>query len=160
MKYYDEKVFEITPELHVVCHTEDTRYGFRHLARISSSGDQAKVCYYNRTWEAWTYQSVIRTLADKAVHITPEERQAIRDYAANDRRTEVDHFMNSVAMVASLGSLMTNTPAESNDWKLRMIKAGLENRGLDIPADWDTLTEEEKTRRLDGAISVLKEPVS
>jgi hypothetical protein len=36
-----------------------------------------------------------------------------------------------------------------------MLKAGLGNAGLEIPADWDTLSEDEKTRRLDAVIAEL-----
>ncbi|KKT23937.1 MAG: hypothetical protein UW07_C0019G0016 [Candidatus Nomurabacteria bacterium GW2011_GWF2_43_8] len=44
---------------------------------------------------------------------------------------------------------------ESNDWKARMLRAGLEGRGLIMPDDWDTLPEAEKTKRLDGALANL-----
>jgi len=37
-----------------------------------------------------------------------------------------------------------------------MIKAGLENKGLSIPEDWDTLTEDTKERRLNKITEVLQ----
>jgi len=63
-------------------------------------------------------------------------------------------MVKSVGMVAALGNIMTNNKKDSNDWKLRMLKAGLENKGLSIPEDWDTLTEEEKEKRLNNVINV------
>lgn len=67
-----------------------------------------------------------------------------------------DSGLRSIAMVAKLGDLMCPDRKGKNDWKLRMIKAGLEGRGLIMPEDWDTLSEEEKERRLNGAIDQLK----
>ena len=59
-------------------------------------------------------------------------------------------------MVAMLGDLMTDTKKESNDWKLRMIKAGLGSKGLSVPEDWDQLTEEEKETRLNKVIAFAR----
>jgi hypothetical protein len=63
-------------------------------------------------------------------------------------------FMRTVGNVAALASIFCNSPAESNDWKARMLKAGLP--GLSMPDDWDTLSEDEKTRRLDQVVSVAQ----
>jgi len=48
------------------------------------------------------------------------------------------------------------TQKESNDWKARMLKAGLENKGLIMPEDWDTLSENDKEARLNAVINCLK----
>jgi hypothetical protein len=37
-----------------------------------------------------------------------------------------------------------------------MLKAGLDGSGLIMPKDWDSLSEDEKEARLNGAISQLK----
>lgn len=42
-----------------------------------------------------------------------------------------------------------------NDWKARMLRAGLEGKGLIMPEDWDTLSEDEKEKRLNGVIIEL-----
>jgi hypothetical protein len=65
--------------------------------------------------------------------------------------------LKTVATVALMGEVFGNTQKEKNDWKERMIRAGLENRGLIMPSDWDTLSEDEKTRRLDGVIKMLNQ---
>lgn len=64
-------------------------------------------------------------------------------------------MLKSVAAIAKLGEIFCNTPKEKNDWQVRMLKAGLENRGLIMPDDWDSLSEEEKTKRLSKAIGAL-----
>ena len=52
-------------ELKIRCESQSTRYGFRHLADVELyknhifTSSKAKRCYYNRTWENYTFQSVI-----------------------------------------------------------------------------------------------------
>jgi len=58
----------------------------------------------------------------------------------------------AVGMVAAFGNIFCQTLKEKNDWKLRMIKAGMGN-GLILPDDWDTLSEEVKAKRLDAVIA-------
>lgn len=62
----------------------------------------------------------------------------------------------TVALIASLGKIIggAETVKEENDWKKRMLTAGMGSAGLSFPDDWDSLTEEEKARRLDGAIDI------
>ena len=50
------------------CESQGTRYGFRHLCFAFKNGQQvasAKCCYYNRTWERWTFESVLNLCARK-----------------------------------------------------------------------------------------------
>jgi hypothetical protein len=60
-------------------------------------------------------------------------------------------------MVAKMGEIFGQTEKEKNDWKARMLKAGLGGKGLEMPDDWDTLTEKEKKRRLDMVIKMTQE---
>jgi hypothetical protein len=64
-------------------------------------------------------------------------------------------LLKSVAMIANMACVFASTPKESNDWKARMLKAGLNNRGLIMPDNWDSLSESEKTTRLDKALAVI-----
>lgn len=65
-------------------------------------------------------------------------------------------MLPTVAAVASLAEIFCDTQADKNAWKKRMLNAGLDNQGLSFPADWDKLPEQEKARRLNGAIAELK----
>jgi hypothetical protein len=58
-------------------------------------------------------------------------------------------------MVAKLGDVFGQTPKEKNDWKARMIKAGLGGQGLEMPEDWNTLSEETKEVRLNKVIGFI-----
>jgi len=64
--------------------------------------------------------------------------------------------MKTTRMAAMLGSLLTNDQAEANTFKKRMLTAGLGDAGLSFPDDFDQLPEEEKQRRLDGALEIIK----
>ena len=66
-----------------------------------------------------------------------------------------DSGLGTVAMVAMMGNVFCKGQKAQNDWKERMIRAGLEGRGLIMPDDWDSLDENEKQRRLDGVITEL-----
>ena len=158
-KSWSHKLFHVNDKMTISCHAESTRYGFRHLAHLMvngcSTGDSAKACYYNRTWERFEFQSVIRELAEKA-HVSDEDRAAI--HAVADGYKEDTSGFSAIAMVAAMGSLLCPDQKGANDWKARMLKAGLGNQGLDMPADWDTLPEDEKERRLNLVINELKAP--
>ena len=65
--------------------------------------------------------------------------------------------LRTVAMVAALGDTFhAGNQAAANDWKARMLRAGLEGRGLIMPDDWAELSEDEKERRLNGALAELR----
>ena len=108
-----------------------------------------KATYYNRTWEAFEYQTAI----DHAVNgadITDAERIACKEWL--NTYQEASPF-NSVLMVSALGDLLNPDQSARNDWKKRMMQAGLP--GIDVPEDWESLSEDEKTRRIDGALNQL-----
>lgn len=166
-KYYGFKTFEITDGpvntgLTVECQAQNTRYGFRHLATLYRNGREiaaAKCCYYNRTWEAYEYQSVIQgaiSNAHKARAISDDENKAAQAWANKDH-TDWRGF-RAIAAIAKIGEIMAPDQKSANDWKARMLKAGLEGRGLIMPEDWDQLSEDEKTRRLNGVIAELSHP--
>lgn len=73
------RVFKLSRRLEVVCRWEKTRYGFRHLATVLLNGcelDTNKACYYNRTWERYEYQTVLRGAIEKCKALTAREQKA------------------------------------------------------------------------------------
>jgi hypothetical protein len=77
--------FTINDKYTIVCTSKGTRNGFYHRATLSINGSEsinARVSYINRTWEAWTFQTVIHCLFDKMVKvgiITEDQRKEFRD---------------------------------------------------------------------------------
>lgn len=154
----NSKYFELEDNVYIKCWSEKTSRGFRHLAEFYVDGqliEDAKVVYSNRTWEKYEFESVIEDLLRKMDR--PDiERQAIMGTVENQALGRVNDNMKTIAMVSSLGDIFGTTDKERNDWKLRMIKAGM-GEGLNIPDDWDTLSEEVKGERLDKMIEFMNE---
>jgi len=154
--------FRIDDNTTIVCRAEKTSSGFRHIADFYRNGsviDSAKVTYINRTWEKYDYETVIEKLLDKR-GISNTEKAGIMSKVEAQALGKVDTQFKSVAMVASLGDIFGKSPKEKNDWKLRMIKAGLGDKGFEVPYDWETLSEEEKGKRLDKTIELMKKKVN
>jgi len=150
------RIFKIAPKIEVVCRSEKTRYGFRHLATLMIDGierENDKCCYYNRTWERFEFQSVLIGVINKAQKnkiISNSEREICMKFAENDH-TDWSMF-KTTSMVAQLGEIFCDNKKDKNDWKKRMLKAGIQ--GLDIPEDWDKLNEDEKEIRLNKVIEL------
>lgn len=160
--------FKINDKLAIGAEVYETRYSWGHKAnlyrvRTPEQSDEwiigDKITYYNRTWERYQFESILYSIVAKALKkhlITPEEAQTCNDYIKN-YQDKNDKWLGTVAHVAKLGEILAPDQKARNDWKTRMLKAGLEGQGLIMPEDWDQLSEDEKERRLNGAISTLEE---
>jgi len=150
--------FKINDKIMIVCKSERTRNGFRHRATLFIDGQEmehATIPYLNRTWERYEFKSVMKKLVDKSAYLNPQEKQDTNKWLEGDR-TDWSDFKRT-QQIASLGDIFGQTQKEKNAWKVRMLKAGLGNKGLDIPEDFDKLSETEKKKRLDKVMNVLKE---
>lgn len=148
------KIFKINDRIEVVCNSESTRYGFRHLATLFLDGREyfkAKCTYQNRTWESYEFQSVLhKVIANSELPV--DTKLFCKKFIENYK--DSDNSIQPIMMVAKLGDLLCDTQKEKNDWKLRMLKAGLQSKGLMIPADWDSLSEADKEARLNKVLEV------
>jgi hypothetical protein len=73
------RLFKVTDDISILCDSVGTRYGFRHVAKLMINGyetDKTKVCYYNRTWEAYPFQTVISKLLERTDNsiLTPKQK--------------------------------------------------------------------------------------
>jgi hypothetical protein len=62
------KIFELGQNYQAVCVFEGTRSGFRHVATLLRNGSEiakTKICYQNRTWESYEFESVLLKLIDE-----------------------------------------------------------------------------------------------
>lgn len=149
------KIFKITDRIEIVCDTASTRNGFKHVATLMLDGQEqgnVKCNYLNRTWEKYTYQSVLEKMISNSSVLSAQDKQFCFKYVED--YSEQSPF-NTVATVAAMGEIFGKTTKEKNDWKERMLKAGLENKGLIMPEDWGQLSEEEKEKRLNAVIKNL-----
>lgn len=70
------------------CHTTDTRNGFCHTAHYTGwdySLSNTKIGYLNRTWERFTYESVLNKAIDK---LPTDIQQAVRDQIIDGKAAE------------------------------------------------------------------------
>lgn len=152
------KTFKINDKISIDAEYYETRYSWGHKAYLYINGEQVgykKATYYNRTWESYQFQSVMESVVDANKKLfTKEEFDFTLEYLKNYQ--ESDSSLKRIATIASLGEVFGTTQKEKNDWKKRMLNAGLGNKGLDFPDDWDTLSEDDKEARLNGAIDQLK----
>lgn len=151
------KMFDINRSIRVVAVSEKTRNGFRHVATLFVNGrevDSAKVSYQNRTWESYEFETVLRRLLEKTTALNDKGKAAFKAFIDKDQ-TDWSGFQQT-ARVAALGEVLGRSQKEKNDWKARMLKAGLGSSGLEMPEDWETLTEDEKERRLNNVLAELR----
>lgn len=101
-KKYDYKNFSCTlpnnKTIMFVCHTENTRYGFRHLCKnLDDYGEYtSKRCYYNRTWERFEYESVLQDAIEKLPNSEKDYVKAVLiDGTAEKIKAECDKFLAS-----------------------------------------------------------------
>ena len=59
-------------------------------------------------------------------------------------------------MIMAMGNIMGGNQTEKNSWKERMLKAGLQNKGLIMPDDWNELDEATKEIRLNNVMNQMK----
>lgn len=150
------KTFKINDKYQIGCEYVRTRNGFKHTANLYRTGlsgtttsiAETKVCYLNRTWESFDYESVLYKILDKIKILTPEEKAEFFARESGANKKEVNAKFGMISGIMALGSILTDNQKEANDWKARMLKAGLGKSGLIMPEDWDTLTEDEKAKRL------------
>lgn len=156
------QTFNLPDNYSIECKSEKTRYGFRHLASLLRNGTEVakyKACYYNRTWESYTFESVIHGVLRK--HFEAEPIFGAKELCqrcieiADKGGLEADFApFRSTAMIANLGNLFCENQSDKNKWKQRMIRAGLPE--LDFPDGFDKLPEDEKEKRLDQIIRMAK----
>lgn len=105
-KLYGRQVFRAEvngTQYTFTCYGQNTSYGFRHICTEGLNNTTncsyikrdiiAKACYYNRTWEEFTYQSVLRKGIENLSapkEIKEELNRILIKREADKRREQVD----------------------------------------------------------------------
>jgi hypothetical protein len=53
----------------VICFTEDTRNGFKHVAIMEGTNENTSANYINRTWESFEYETVLNKLINEYTYL-------------------------------------------------------------------------------------------
>ena len=149
-EFSGRKDFVLDDHYTMECTYWETPWSWGHYAILYKDGQAVadeKAIYYNRTWESYTYQSVIHSVLNRA---------GLKDLKAKadeigDGRVKRD-LQSMGSMVALAGLLQPDNESNAKMGALEAITGGAVSR----PDDWDTLPEEEKSRRLTGALDRLK----
>ena len=100
VKQYDVRYFSAKvngEEITFRCYTTDTRCGFCHTAICTTWGidtTPTKASYYNRTWERFEYETVLKSAINK---LPKDLRQPVYDQiidhkAAEEEQKAEEHF--------------------------------------------------------------------
>lgn len=149
-KLTNYKEFRLDDTYEIRCWTYETRYSWGHYAEVREHGHNIvdeKYTYYNRTWESYTYQSIIHSLIGKAK--LPKEFKDIADSIGNGNVRQELKVMGGIVAMAGLLQ-----PEQSNDAKIKALEL-VTGGQVTRPEDWDELTEETKSFRLKKALEVL-----
>ena len=160
-KIIGTETFEIGNGYTIECEMKSTRSGTRENAVLLHNGlgiGAGTDFWSNRPWYPFTYANAIRNALQSNKDFTPEQVDIIFDGLKRKDSEKINSMFKTVGAIAKIGEIMTDNQKDSNDWKARMLKAGI--TGLSIPEDWDELSEDEKTRRLDGVIAIANNEVT
>ena len=153
------ETYTINKNLSIEAWYFETRHNWGHKARAVYNGREVaevKIVYQNRTWESYKYQSVMQKLIDamdecKTIPLA-DRIEAYRKIKSGDGREM--RGIKMIGAIASLGNLIAKTPGEATEFKKRIL---LSTPGIIMPDNFESLTEAEKSSRLDGAINILTE---
>ena len=130
VKQYDVRYFSAKvngKEFEFRCYTTDTRCGFCHTAHyVGWDYDltDTKVSYYNRTWERFEYESVLKRDIDK---LPADVRQQVYDQIIDGKAAEEEK--KAEEMVESFQKLHEGLSEEN--------KERLANSGIEIHSEGD-----------------------
>lgn len=141
-KQYDTRYFTAKvngKEIEFRCYTTDTRNGFCHTAHyVGWDYDltDTKVSYYNRTWERFEYESVLKSAIKK---LPTDVRQQVYGQIIDGKAAEEEKKADE--MVKSFEALHSSLSDEN--------KERLANSGIEIHS-------EEDARGVMGLMALMK----
>ncbi len=130
VKQYDTRYFRAKvngKEIEFRCYTTDTRCGFCHTAHYVGWDyeiNDTKVSYYNRTWERFEYESVLKRAIEK---LPTDVRQQVYDQIIDGKAVEEEK--KAEEMVESFQKLHEGLSEEN--------KERLANSGIEIHSESD-----------------------
>jgi hypothetical protein len=123
--------------------------------RVSSYEDSNKIFYRisidGQTYKTTSFDRKTKEFAGVNGNVICGDPEYLEQKSENDSGS----MLRSIGMVASMAEIFCDTKKSKNDWKKRMILAGVPEGSITFPDDWDSLSEEEKERRLNLSIEAI-----
>ena len=91
---------------------------------------------------------------EKTKVLTEKENKKAKVFIEN---YEEGNNLKHIGLAMAMGGILCKTKKEKNNWQEKMLKAGLGDRGLIMPKNWDELDEKTKNERLEGVRDLLLE---
>lgn len=154
---FNQREFRVSKDILIKARSVRSGNGTSQQATLILRGlekEKGTSHYTNRPWERYDYETALTNLLHKTTSLNEKERAELKHFIEQDQTDWSG--MESVARIAALGDVFGSNQKEKNDWKARMLKAGLGSSGLQMPEDWDSLSENEKERRLNNVMAELK----
>jgi hypothetical protein len=66
----------------IICEVKPTRTAFKHEATLLMNGisvEKVKICYQNRTWESFEFESVLNRLLEKSVVMLDQDKKDLKE---------------------------------------------------------------------------------
>jgi hypothetical protein len=116
-------------EFNFTCYTQSTSYGFRHICTLGYNNTDvcryikgdiiSKATYYNRTWERFQYETVLRQGIDN-LNESKEVKQALHDILI-DGKAQAEHEQ-AEKEIQAFQNLYNQT---SQEFKDRIANSGI-----------------------------------
>jgi len=108
-----------------------------------------KVCYQNRTWERYEYETILKKVVNSYFTNNKQKEKFLKVISINQHK---DDTFKTVRAVCAIGQIFCKDLKERNNWDKRMFST---INGISFPDNWDNLSEEEKRTRLDKVKQAL-----
>ena len=141
------KHFNVSKDLQVKCWTTHQKNGFCHYAEWN--GIKAREKYFNRTWEEFTYQSVLNSLVEKLKKKGFKEKsKVLEEFLRRENKTLIEKDLKGLRL---LGRMMEGFLKMGNEKVAEGILKGIARAsGVEPP-------ERIKRSSLEKTIQILKE---
>lgn len=114
-----------------------------HVATLQHDSKTVKrLGYWSRTTQRHI-NFIASQFGYKIIDLTPQERDERERQRQEEDRKQAESMMKLAGMFSAM-SRLTDSEADANKTAKRIFSS----IGCDFPADWDSLPEAEKTRRL------------
>lgn len=136
-KIYNKKTFEFTVNgetIRFYCDTTNTRNGFCHHVFADGGGkehEHTRVSYYNRTWEAFEYETVLYRAIEKFPKSLREPLRLEVEAVALDEHKKAERFVKAFeANFAALSNeqkkfVCDHTPEITNKDQAKTVNAAV-----------------------------------
>lgn len=154
----NQKTFNLSETVKVRCHIYNTRYSKGNKAKLYIEGEEKaskKITYYNRTWEAYTFQTILQSIVNSYKHFTKEEKEKYISLINNSSFSQDPDIFGSIKLASAVADLLINDKKKKNEIKVKAIENILGKSGVSFPDDWKELTEEEKEDRLSRIVNSI-----